>query len=1100
MKRSAEASEKYIKLSGVEHVLKRPDTYVGPLEKETRMLFAATGYEEDLRKTRMEYREVTYSPAFIKIFDEAITNASDHAIRTGEVTYIKVTIKDDVISIENDGPGIPVVIHEKEKVYIPEMVFGHLLSGENFDDTEERFLGGRNGIGIKCTNIFSTEFKVETADSHKTYRQVFRNNMLNKTRPFTRKSKQSFTRITYKPDYKKFSMEGIDDDTMSVLVKRVFDIAAYNPKLRVTLNGRVIPVRSFRDYMKLFVQEGSDIFYEKIDDNWEIGISESPTDAFTHVSMVNGISTIVGGTHVNFATSLVVNDVKNTISRGKKVNIRPNDIKNRMLLFVSCRLPNPTFSSQTKENLTLRLNGLTKGLEMNSNLLKRIAKADMFSDLVELSLMKEKLEAEKHLNKKASKRINIDKLFDANNAGKIGKSKDCYLFLTEGDSARNLAVAGFSIVGRDNFGAFPLKGKPLNVRDTTLKKIKDNDEITNIVRILGLEFGKKYENTDDLRYGKVVIMSDADTDGYHIKGLIINLFDTFWPELLKMNFLYEFVTPIMIATQGKRKKMFYKINDYARWVRETKTAPDYKIKYYKGLGTLGPQLGKELFKDIDKHLIPFHYTNAKVTTDVIDLAFNKKRQDDRKKWLSAYKVNKQFDKFAQKTTYESFMNHEFIEFSMDDNVRSIPSVVDGLKPSQRKIIYTLNKIKKGEMNVGELFGYVKATAEYHHSPQSLEQSIIGMAQDFVGSNNISLLEPIGSFGTRISGGKDSSAPRYIYTKFRPLAKRIFMDEDNPVLDYMVVDGKQVEPEYYVPIIPQVLLNGAEGIGTGWSTKVPKFRIEDLVSYIEKKIAGRRPRRNLLPYFEKFTGEVYYDEEKNVCVTKGRLEKVNDSTVRITELPVGVWNDSYYSFLEKMIEKKFIKSYQKYCTDEKVDIRIKMFREILSPLTEEDLHEIFELTSTISMSNMHLFGPDGRIRKYESQYDIIEDYYGVRIGHYDKRRRYKLQVLSEVKTRLGNIGKFINLILKGKIKVNNVPMDRIIEQIREQKISEIDGSYDYLLKIPLYKLSKEQLDKLKNEYTQVKSDIDELRETTPEKMWHKDLLDLKAEIRRYRQSE
>jgi len=506
---SKELSEKYIKLTGIEHVLKRPDTYIGEVGMDTKSMFVATNFEEDLKNTKMEYKEVTYSPGFIKIFDEVLTNASDHAIRTGGVSYIKVIMENNIISIENDGPGVPVVIHEKEKIYIPEMVFGHLLSGENFDDTKDRFVGGRNGLGVKLTNIFSSEFNIETADGNKMYRQKFTNNMSTKTKPYTRKSKKSFTKVTYKPDFEKFSMEGIDETSMSILVKRVFDIAAYNPSLRVSLNGRVIPIRAFRDYMKLFLKDDADIYYEKINDEWEIGISESPVETFTQVSMVNGISTILGGTHVNYATNMVTTSVKQSLSRGNKVNIRVGDIKNRILLFVNCKLPNPSFNAQTKEDLTLKLNGLTKDVILNDSLLRRLSKADMFADLLELSLMKEKLEAQKQLNKKTSGRIKIDKLFDANNAGTT-KSKKCHLFLTEGDSAASLAISGFSVVGRDNYGSFPLKGKPLNVRDTMMKKIKDNEEISKIVQILGLEFGKKYTSLDELRYGKVVIMSDAD--------------------------------------------------------------------------------------------------------------------------------------------------------------------------------------------------------------------------------------------------------------------------------------------------------------------------------------------------------------------------------------------------------------------------------------------------------------------------------------------------------------------------------------------------------------------------------------------------------------
>ena len=505
-------SDKYVKLTQREHVLLRPDTYIGSVNKEIKQIFIATNYENNINETKMIYGSYEYSPGFVKIFDEIITNASDHAIRTEQVTYIKVSINNGIISVENDGPGIPIIIHEKEKIYIPELIFGHLLSGENFQDTTDRYVGGRNGLGSTLTNIYSSSFEVETCDGKKYYKQLFTDNMSILNQPKIKNSKKSYTKITYKPDLEKFSMIEIDDITLSIIIKRIFDIAAYNTNVKVYFNDSLISIKTFKDYIKLFPNSEDEMFYEKINDNWEIGLIKSPIDLFTNVSMVNGISTILGGTHVNYIINSMVTPLKTSLERGVKgVNIKVNDIKNRILLFVNCKLPNPTFDTQTKENLTLRLiSALTKDVNISDTFLKKVAKADMFTDLVELSMMKEKLEAQKELNKQVGKRIRVDKLFDANNAGKLGKSNECYLFLTEGDSARNLAVAGFSVVGRDNYGAFPLKGKPLNVRGMSFSKIKENEEIKNILQILGLEFGKKYKDLSELRYGKVVFMSDAD--------------------------------------------------------------------------------------------------------------------------------------------------------------------------------------------------------------------------------------------------------------------------------------------------------------------------------------------------------------------------------------------------------------------------------------------------------------------------------------------------------------------------------------------------------------------------------------------------------------
>ena len=1091
---SKKIEDRYVKMSHREHVLNRPDTYIGSIVSDKFSTFIPINYQDDLKETKMEFKEVDYVPAFLKIFDEIIVNASDHAIRTNKVSFIKVKISDKEISVENDGDGIPVVMHKEHKMYVPEMIFGHLLTSENYNDNDERFVGGRNGIGAKATNIFSKKFTVETADGKKTYRQTFSKNMSEKTKPYTRKSTKSFTKITYVPDYEKFSMDKLDDISYSLMVKRVFDIAAYNPKVKVYLNGKMIPIRNFKDYMKLFSNDDN-IFYENINDKWEIGVMQSPVEQFTQVSLVNGISTILGGTHVNYISNQLVNNVKPILSRGVKgVNIRLNDIKSRTLLFINCKIPNPSFNTQTKENLITRLNNsLIKDVVISDSLLKRIAKSEIFEDIVEYTKMKEELEAQKELNKEVTKRIRIDKLVDANKAGKLGQCHKCHLFLTEGDSASTFAVSGFKYTGRDFYGSFPLKGKPLNVRDTPISKMKMNEEIKKIVQILGLEFGKKYNNVLSLRYGKVVLMTDADTDGYHIKGLLINFFEVYFPELLKLDFIYEFITPVIKITKGKRKKYFYKLKEFEKW-KKVNNISGYKIKYFKGLGTVTKDMSKDLFEDIDKHLIKFNYPKNNDTKNIIDLVFRKKRADDRKEWLTNYVANTKFDKLSQKTTYDSFFNNEFIEYSMGDNVRNIPSIMDGLKPTQRKILYTLFKNNlNGEINVAEAFGLVKSTAEYHHGNPSLEDGIINMAQDYVGSNNVPLLVPIGGFGTRLHGGKDNAAPRYINTQLSNITKKIYMADDSNVIDYLQGDNKIVEPNFYVPIIPFVLINGVDGIGTGWSSTIPNYNIEDIIKYIDNKLLGKKRNIKLIPYYNNFKGDVIYDAENDNCMTYGIINKINDNTLNITELPIGVWNETYYKILDELIDDKIIKNYIKDCTDEDVNITIKLTKEQLSSI--DNLQDTFQLSSKINMSNMHLFNSDGKIQKYESVYDIIDDYYECRLPYYKKRKDFILKTLKDKKIKLENIIKFLKLYISNKIKINKVPLDTIIKSLEEHKIVKIDDSYNYVLNIPIYRLSKEEMDKLQSTLNELKSEIKTITDTTIEKMWHKDLLELKKELRK-----
>jgi DNA topoisomerase-2 len=424
--------ERYKKLTHKEHILTRPETYIGSIHTDTRDIFLPINCD-NFENLKMEYRNVSYSPGFLKIFDEIITNASDHAIRTGLVSHINVNITNDTISVENDG-GIPVVMHSKEKMYVPELIFGNLLTGENYEDTEVRFVGGRNGYGAKLTNIYSKTFIVETADGKKEYFQKFSENMSKMNKPKIKKSKKNYTKITYIPDFEKFEMTEIDGDMLKILTKRVIDIAAYNPTVKVSLNGNLIPIRSFNDYMKLFLQEDDKVYYEKINEFLEIGITKSPTDMFAHVSMVNGISTTIGGSHVNHVTNTIVSNIKDIITKANKgINIRPNDIRNRFLVFINCKVPNPIFDNQTKENLTSKLDSTIRNITINEPMLKRISKSDILADLVELSMMKDKIQLEKEMNKSVTKRVKVEKLVDANKAGKVGDSQKCHLFLTEGD-------------------------------------------------------------------------------------------------------------------------------------------------------------------------------------------------------------------------------------------------------------------------------------------------------------------------------------------------------------------------------------------------------------------------------------------------------------------------------------------------------------------------------------------------------------------------------------------------------------------------------------------------------------------------------------------
>lgn len=1088
------SQNKYVKLTPREHILKRSETYVGSKVTEKVKMYKIKN--NDLNNIVVEKANVNHNPAFIKLFDEILTNASDHAIRTGKVKMIKVIIEDKKISIENDGPTIPIEMHPVEKVYNPELIFSHLLTGENYDDTEERVVGGRNGLGSKLVNVFSKKFKVECCDSKKLYRQWTRNNMMDIDDPeiieVKDKEQKSFTRITYYPDYSQFDFDKITDDVRSIMYKRCLDVAAYIPDVRISVDGKTIPIKRISDFMKMHLPEGVDFFHEKLDNDWEVGVAYTTEHGFDQVSIVNGISTHKGGTHVNHVSLGLAKQISDKLK--KKVSWI--DVKNKLFLFLIAKVPNPTFDTQTKENLTNRMTSeIHQNAQMKDSTIKKIMKSDIVQSILDEAELREKLQLKRMGGGKKSK-VNLPKLQDANRAGTRDSDK-CHLFLCEGDSAVSMAVAGMSVVGHDYYGAFPLKGKVLNVRDASVAKIKGNAEIQNLLNITGLEFGKKYADTSGLRYGKIVIMTDADVDGIHIKGLLMNFFEDNWPELLKLDFLYEFITPVIKVEKGNQVKSFYTLREYKTWLSHGPKGWD--INYYKGLGTSDPEESKEYFRSLAQHLLPFEWDTDK-NHDRIDMIFRTKRSDERKKWMLEIEP-KEVEKYETPTQISSFLDNEMITFSLSDNIRSIPDIYDGLKPSQRKILHTAlkkNIIKK--YGVASLGGIVKSETKYHHGEVSLEQGIVNMAQDFVGSNNISLLVPKGAFGTRLQGGSDAASSRYTNTFLDDVTKIIFDKKDNSILNYLVEDGQTIEPERFKPIIPMILVNGAEGIGTGWSTTIPKYNPKDIIRVIENKI-NRKKSNRIHPWYKGFNGII--TENDNGYTTRGRWEIVNTTTIKITELPIGMWTQKFLDHLHelingkmvngKLVGAKFIRDFTNHSTDTTVDITISLSRENMIKISNQSkLITKFKLESRIYTSNMNLF-TDGKIIKYDSAEKIIDVFYKKRLADYELRKSSMLDQIKRDQTRLDNQVKFIKMVINEQLKVSNRKKDIIIKDLENNKFDMFDENYDYLLGMSIYSLTKEKVNELNKRAKDKLADWKILKKTKITELWLTDISNLKSHV-------
>ncbi len=1126
--------KKYQKMSHREHIYTLTDSYIGSADKLTVCI-------PIFKDGKIISSKVTYVPGLYKIVDEILVNAVDQVVRLVienkrkkknkfiEVDEISVNIDKTTgrISVLNTGEGIDVAIHPEHKIYIPEMIFGNLLTSTNYDENEEKVTGGKNGYGAKLTNIFSTEFTIETVDRirKKKYFQLFKNNMKNKQKPVvTDYNGKPFTRITFIPDYKRFNMTHLEDDIYSLIHKRVYDIAAWtNKSVTVKFNGFDIPINSFESYANLYIPKNKERVYEKCNSNWEIIATYNDDETFEQVSFVNGINTIRGGRHVDYIVKQISTKLAELIKKKKKINVKPIYVKNQLMVFVKSTIVNPSFDGQTKETLTTCKSKFGSECIVSNKFITQLAETDIIDRIIKQAEYKNSNVLKKTDGKKQSMIRGIPKLTDANKAG-TKHSKQCTLILTEGDSAKTMAISGLSEVGRDLYGAYPLRGKLLNVKDAKIEQISKNKEILELKKILGLRHGVEYKDEDNwpLRYGKIMIMTDQDCDGSHIKGLIMNFFHAFWPSLLEIGFVTSLITPIIKVSKKKTIKSFYNLSDYEKWKSKNQNGKGWHIKYYKGLGTSTSKEAKEYFQNLK--IVSYNWNNEQ-STKALNLAFNKKKADDRKYWLQSYKRDEILDSDKMKVNYEEFIEKELKHFSNSDLNRSIPSVCDGFKPSQRKVMFSCFKRNlKKEIKVAQLAGYVSEHSAYHHGETSLQGTIINLAQNYTGSNNINLLKPNGQFGTRIQGGKDSASPRYIFTQLSDITSLIFRESDFPLLDYLNDDGVKIEPEYYIPILPTILVNGAQGIGTGYSTTIPNFNPVDIIQAIQLKLNGK-PCPEVKPWYKGFRGTIEKLNDKQY-ISRGIYKKIGSNTIHITELPIGTWTEDYKQFLETLIidkskphKRQIIVNFEDNSTECDVDFTLKFKPISLMRLMKKDnekngtphIAKLLKLTSTkyTNLSNMHLYDADNKIKKYHSVDEILDDFIKVRYQFYVDRKVYILDKLQKELELINYRVKFINEIIHDTIDLRKKKKTVIYELLKNKgypmlsinntktntKINTKTNTktYDYLIKMPLDTLTEEKIKELEAIHEKKNKEFKSLEGKSEKDIWKDELVKTKSQI-------
>lgn len=1118
---------KYIKMDPIEHILNRPAMYVGSVQPKqiTELVFS-----QDSGTIQIVPRVISVSPALVRMFVEPLSNAVDNAARsltTGiKQTSIYVTFTvDGTITIWNDGSYIPIAIHEQEKCYNHSLIFGQLLTGSNYNDKEDRYdISGTNGVGAKVVAAFSTFFEVEGVDPSRGLKlvQAWTNNMRQTSGPVVTpcKLKTGYTQVRYKLDFQRFGCDSYSPDVLALYQRLCLD-AAMVTKLKVYWNDFLWPVKNLLDYAKLFPSENPDEILSFRHENCEV-VVKSSTTGFLAVSFANGIYTPLGGVHVEPWEEALFRPLVEKFNRKDTPSININDVKQFFQLFVSATVSRPIFDAQTKQ----RLESPPVTAEVKKTCHTTILKWSVKERLENLLRSKE-MSVLKKVERKRRGYEKVDGLQPANKEG--GKTGHlCTLILVEGASASNYASWGLQVgvfgkKGPDYLGIYMLRGKLLNCRNATADTIAHNQIVSGIIKAVGLEHGLDYrmeENYSRLRYGRILIVTDADVDGLHISGLLQNMFHSLFPTLLQRSepFLTAMQTPIVRVYQGSGDLLFYDERDYRNYVRELQGRKIEK-QYYKGLAT---SKSKDVYQTFGRKLIQFIPDDQAETS--MTLAFHNKYTNARKEWLAAYDPNRIAlhwsrgnDPEMRRITLTDFVHTELIKFSLENCKRSIPSLMDGLKESQRKILYGLFKRKLNydskQVKISQLIGYISEQTDYHHGEESLAKAIVGMANCYPGSNNIPLLSRDGGFGTRNAGGKDAGASRYLHTKLDYLTRYIFRPEDDPLLEYIEQDGLSIEPTYYVPIIPMILVNGCSaGIGTGWSCYIPNYNPLDVIAcvrvWLERNGQVFTPHPDnpnmslcylpsILPWYKDFTGEIRQENETSYT-TFGRATPQEDGRVHVDELPIGFWTDDFREQLKDLWADHKIARYDE--GPNKSPVRVDFYVTPIPngiPCTIEGL----KLTTTVNTSNMVLFDSQERIVQYQTVMHIIDAFCQARLPYYHKRKEYLLKKLEAELNQLNGRIRFIEAVRDNDIVMfvqePNGAISRRVGRNKADLVQELttknyykhEDSYDYLLQMPIQSFTQERIADLEQKRQVTQTSYTTLQSKTPQVLWLEDLAEL-----------
>ena len=1101
---AALSADKYLMLGEVEQILLRPDTLLGSIERMPRMSLCFDQADQTLKM-----KNVMHPTGQEHLFKEVLGNAADNVSRSREMKIdpgrIEIVHTDQIIAVKNYGTHIPVEVNKQTGMYVPEMIFGHMRTGTNYNDNEVRNTIGRNGVGVKVCNIFSQMFVVECADPINgiLYTQVWENHMNARPPTMEKYSGIGYTKVTYLLDFPRFGLPNFDLESQEIYMALAIGIA-YTCKIPVIYNDREFNIKKNSEYASYFFELTKGKYFEYIspDKTQEICVVDTPHKGSCY-SFVNGIPTKDGGVHVEVLYKLLKDHVTTFMEKSLKgITLTKRDLDSHISIFASFVLDKPKFSTQSKDCLT----SPTPKLEIPERLLSGIKNWDLIQRLHEQITIKQGIKL-KATDGKRSGRSDIPNAVDANFAVSGGaNAADAILILIEGDSAKNYAVSFYSQVpdqkGRDYFGVLPLHGKLINSINANFLKLVANVDLNNIKQMLGLKDNTDYseqQNFSKLKYGNLLCMMDSDVDGKHILGLVLLFFlSRFW-KLVDLGFFKFLRTPIKMTAGHGVTHRFYTEKSYVQWAKQVGDLRGWTHSYFKGLGSYS------------KDQMPNEFANQKVVTFRVDeaagenmsLAFHKLEVSKRKEWL----INYVEDNMLQMETITDlpislYVKSELIEYTIENVNRAIPNAIDGLKDAQRKTLFAgikylgKNKAGKTRFKVAPMASYVSTKTCYKHGEVSLSETIHNMAQDFVGANNMPYFNPEAMLGTRNEGGKDASDPRYTYVSNVWWHDYIYRKEDLCIQERIEDEGALQECKTFFPILPMHVINGIIGVGTAFSTNIPAHNPMDIAFWF-----GCRLQQDLLkhqiyssggianggvqgislpalkPWYRGFLGEIR--REENGFTTHGIIAAGPKNSLVITELPVGMWTVKYEAFLGTLEKDGIIGRYKSYSTEDKVKF---ILEDPKVALNEKKL----KLIMNLSYRNMTVlyYTSTGRVQPkiYTDIHKLLEDFYTIRLANYQRRKDALIRDIDEDIQAMDERRRFISA----------VAVERILE-IRNRDEAELYASMaslnlgTHLLDIvKTRELTRQKVIDLENKIIQKKQEKIDLQNTAPQIMWYKEI--------------